>query len=55
MPVVAGVWADCSLPPKKSFGTKNQDFMEEKRDALEQYLQVGTSMYGIICVDISGL
>ncbi|XP_064595473.1 sorting nexin-14-like isoform X2 [Liolophura sinensis] len=35
----AGVWADCSLPPKKSFGTKNQDFMEEKRDALEQYLQ----------------
>ncbi|XP_041362664.1 sorting nexin-14-like isoform X2 [Gigantopelta aegis] len=30
---------DCQLPSKKSFGTKNQDFIEGKKEIFEQYLQ----------------
>ncbi|WAR03375.1 SNX14-like protein [Mya arenaria] len=29
----------CSLPEKKMFGTKNQDFIDGKREPFEQYLQ----------------
>lgn len=36
----AGGFSACQLPPKKSFGTKNQDFMESKKEQFEQYLQV---------------
>lgn len=34
-----GGFSACQLPPKKSFGTKNQDFMESKKEQFEQYLQ----------------
>ncbi|XP_012936262.1 sorting nexin-14 isoform X1 [Aplysia californica] len=30
---------DCQLPAKKSFGTKNQNFMEAKKGDVESYLQ----------------
>ncbi|KAK7112643.1 sorting nexin-14-like isoform X2 [Littorina saxatilis] len=30
---------DCQLPPKKSFGTKNQEFTESRKDVFEQFLQ----------------
>ncbi|KAL4225712.1 Sorting nexin-14 [Mactra antiquata] len=30
---------DCLLPPKKIIGTKNQDFIDGKREPFEQYLQ----------------
>ena len=35
-----GEFTDCLLPAKKLMGTKNHDFMDSKRDAFEQYLQV---------------
>lgn len=31
---------DCLLPSKKIIGTKNQDFIDGKREPFEQYLQV---------------
>ncbi|ESO84230.1 hypothetical protein LOTGIDRAFT_184319 [Lottia gigantea] len=34
-----GEFPDCQLPPKKSFGTKNKDFIEGKKEVFEQYLQ----------------
>ncbi|GAB1606612.1 sorting nexin-14-like isoform X2 [Argonauta hians] len=34
-----GGFPACQLPPKKSFGTKNQDFMESKKEQFEEYLQ----------------
>ncbi|KAL8561662.1 hypothetical protein ACOMHN_001394 [Nucella lapillus] len=34
-----GEFEDCQLPPKKSFGTKTQEFTESKKDVFEQYLQ----------------
>lgn len=30
---------DCQLPPKKTFGTKTQEFTESKKDVFENYLQ----------------
>jgi sorting nexin-14 len=35
-----GDFEDCQLPPKKSFGTKRQEFTESRREIFEQYLQV---------------
>ncbi|KAI0214870.1 Sorting nexin-14 [Lamellibrachia satsuma] len=34
-----GEFDDIQLPPKKSFGTKNVEFLDSKKAALEQYLQ----------------
>ncbi|XP_076459987.1 sorting nexin-14-like isoform X3 [Babylonia areolata] len=34
-----GEFEDCQLPPKKTTGTKNQEFTESRKDVLEQYLQ----------------
>ncbi|KAK3774463.1 hypothetical protein RRG08_000416 [Elysia crispata] len=34
-----GIFNDCQLPAKKSFGTKNQDFTEGKKPDFENYLQ----------------
>ncbi|XP_025108729.1 sorting nexin-14-like isoform X2 [Pomacea canaliculata] len=34
-----GEFVDCQLPPKKSFGTKSQEFVESKKEVFEQYLQ----------------
>ena len=36
-----GEFIDCLLPPKKLIGTKNHDFMDGKRELMEQYIQVG--------------
>ncbi|XP_046344151.1 sorting nexin-14-like isoform X1 [Haliotis rufescens] len=30
---------DCQLPPKKTFGTKNQEFIEGRREVFELYVQ----------------
>ena len=38
--IFLGEFTDCLLPAKKLMGTKNHDFMDSKRDAFEQYLQV---------------
>ncbi|KAJ8299813.1 hypothetical protein KUTeg_023873 [Tegillarca granosa] len=34
-----GLLADCQLPPKKSFGTSNYDFIDGKKEVFELYLQ----------------
>ncbi|KAK6170027.1 hypothetical protein SNE40_018516 [Patella caerulea] len=34
-----GEFTDCLLPARKSFGTKNQDFIEGKKEVFELYLQ----------------
>ncbi|KAL5007355.1 hypothetical protein ScPMuIL_016161 [Solemya velum] len=34
-----GEFPDCQLPPKKTFGTKNYNFMDERRETFELYLQ----------------
>ena len=31
---------DCQLPAKKSFGTSKHEFIDNKREQFEQYLQV---------------
>ncbi len=36
----SGEFEDTGLPAKKSFGTKNKEFLENKREGFEQYLQV---------------
>ncbi len=35
-----GEFEDAFLPSKKSFGTKNKEFLEAKREQFEQYLQI---------------
>ncbi|XP_006816273.2 sorting nexin-14-like [Saccoglossus kowalevskii] len=35
-----GVFEDCSLPSKRSFGTRTQDFIESKLPILEKWLQM---------------
>lgn len=40
-----GEFVDCQLPPKKSFGTKSQEFVESKKEVFEQYLQVFLPCY----------
>ena len=37
---LTGDFKDCSLPEKKVFGTKNQEFIDSSREPFEQYLQV---------------
>ncbi|XP_077979944.1 sorting nexin-14-like [Glandiceps talaboti] len=34
-----GVFEDCTLPSKRSFGTKTSEFVESKRQVLEKWLQ----------------
>ena len=38
--VLTGKMDDYLLPAKKLIGTKNQDFIDGKREVFEQYLQV---------------
>ena len=38
---------DCQLPAKKSFGTCKHEFIDNKREQFEQYLQVS---YGLVHV-----
>lgn len=40
MHTFVGEFDDAILPPKKLVGTRNQEFLESKRIAFEQYLQV---------------
>ena len=42
--LLLGEFGDAQLPAKKSFGTKNIDFLESKKASLEHYLQVGDNM-----------
>ena len=35
-----GEYMDCILPAKKTFGTRNYEFMDSKKDQFENYLQV---------------
>ena len=41
--VFPGEFEDAPLPTKKLVGTRNQEFLETKRAAFEQYLQVRPS------------
>ncbi|ELT98993.1 hypothetical protein CAPTEDRAFT_203562 [Capitella teleta] len=44
-----GDFEDALLPPKKLVGTRNQEFLESKRPAFEQYLQIGFRVKHPVC------
>ena len=48
-----GEFEDARIPPKKSFGTKNPEFLESKIKDFQQYLQV--TVIGVYIVLVSQL
>ena len=45
---VTGEFEDTALPSKKSFGTKNKEFLESKREAFESYIQVNVAIFFLV-------
>ena len=40
------------IPPKKLFGTTNAEFIQERKDALQEYFNIFPSLQGIVFIDV---